>query len=100
MDCSRRYIIIIPVLRNKLPFHSLIHSVFEQHVATIKSDVWSFGVTFWEILEYGLLPYTELSNTQVVTSVRDGMKLPQPSNCPDELYTLMYCEFLDVLLNL
>jgi len=63
--------------------------VFNGEVFSSKSDVWSFGVTMWEIVEFGLEPYIGMSNTEVVEYVRGGKRLQKPSNCTDTWYKLM-----------
>lgn len=40
-------------------------SVFEDDFST-KSDVWVFGVLVWEVFNHGELPYTKLSDDEVL----------------------------------
>lgn|SRR6218665_480792 len=62
-----------------------------------KSDVWSFGVTLWEILMLAReQPLSLLSDGDVIENCGRcyrgdmlQMTLAQPSNCPKELYDLM-----------
>ncbi|XP_052828814.1 discoidin domain-containing receptor 2 isoform X2 [Octopus bimaculoides] len=64
---------------------------------TTKSDVWSFAVTLWEILTFAKeQPYEALTDEQVIENAghyyrNDGRQvyLPQPPNCPKEIYDLM-----------
>eukprot|EP00054_Salpingoeca_dolichothecata_P027791 m.205453 g.205453 ORF g.205453 m.205453 type:complete len:1103 (+) comp26047_c3_seq4:941-4249(+) len=57
---------------------------------THKSDVWSFGVTTWEVMMYGKKPYKGLTGKQVVEALEEGGRLPKPGEyCPEALYTLM-----------
>lgn len=59
-----------------------------------QGNVWSFGVTLWEIVEGGKQPYEDLSDEEVLQSViQDQLyKLPEPhnkGNVLDLLYELM-----------
>lgn len=62
-----------------------------------KSDVWSFGVTLWEILTLAKeQPFDEFTDELVIENAghyyrNDGLEtyLPQPPNCQREIYDLM-----------
>ncbi|XP_037530754.1 discoidin domain-containing receptor 2 [Nematolebias whitei] len=64
---------------------------------TTASDVWAFGVTLWEILNFCKeQPYSQLTDEQVIENTgeffRDQKRqiyLPQPVLCPDLLYQIM-----------
>ncbi|CAH8292436.1 unnamed protein product [Schistosoma rodhaini] len=64
-----------------------------QHIFSIKSDVWSFGILMYEIVTYGGTPYPGMTTRQTVTEVEKGYRLPCPHTsehpCPDDLYNLM-----------
>jgi len=53
------------------------------------SDVWSFGVAFWEVFAHGRQPYAGVPNVDVGRRIGAGETLPQPVDAPDEAYTLM-----------
>ena len=61
------------------------------------SDVWSFGIVVWEIYSYGKTPYATMNNTEAFEQVTKGYRLPQPADCPNEIYKLMReCWNIDV----
>ncbi|XP_049955937.1 tyrosine-protein kinase Shark isoform X2 [Schistocerca serialis cubense] len=53
------------------------------------SDVWSFGVTLWEMFSFGMQPYGELKGTEVIELIERGERLSQTPHCPDEVYKIM-----------
>ena len=56
---------------------------------THKSDVWSFGVTIWEILTFGRLPYEGKDGNQVVLLLESGQQLIKPTTCSADLYFVL-----------
>jgi serine/threonine protein kinase len=50
-----------------------------------KSDVWSYGVTCWEIMTYGRLPYNTVKLAMVKKHVSKGGRLPCPSGYPNSV---------------
>ncbi|XP_076462751.1 protein-tyrosine kinase 2-beta-like [Babylonia areolata] len=54
-----------------------------------KSDVWSFGVTLWEALTYGAVPWTKLTADKMVDSLDKGHRLAKPVCCTDRTYDVM-----------
>ena len=59
---------------------------------SIKSTVWSFGILMTEIVTKGALPYSGMTNPEVVTQVIRGYRMPKPPRCPEALYQVMlYC---------
>eukprot|EP00049_Salpingoeca_infusionum_P011287 m.194874 g.194874 ORF g.194874 m.194874 type:complete len:390 (+) comp14889_c0_seq28:2626-3795(+) len=63
--------------------------VFTTKVFNELSDVWSFGVTMWEIFSDAQLPYSQVEECDVLIEVLSGLRLSQPENCPTILYLLM-----------
>ncbi|XP_047520250.1 tyrosine-protein kinase Drl-like [Pieris napi] len=56
------------------------------------SDVWALGVLLWELTTLAHQPYAEVDPFEVAAYLRDGYRLQQPANCPDELFAVMaYC---------
>lgn len=53
------------------------------------TDVWSYAVTLAEVWQNGDLPYPTLSNQEVLTKVTTGLRISQPPECPDDVYSLM-----------
>ena len=61
----------------------------EKGFYNIKTDVWSFGVLFWEILSRGQEPYPIIENKFILEHIKAGNRLPKPNNCSDSLYKLL-----------
>ncbi|XP_065333958.1 tyrosine-protein kinase Shark [Cloeon dipterum] len=53
------------------------------------SDVWSFGVTLWEMYSYGKQPYGDKRGAEVIQLVEKGERLSKPPRCPDAVFRLM-----------
>ena len=63
---------------------------------TIKSDVWSFGITIWELLTFGEDPLRDTWKTWNYSSylemLDEGGRLPQPAMATNEVfYQLLKC---------
>jgi RYK receptor-like tyrosine kinase len=46
---------------------------------------WAFGVLLWELATLAQQPYAEIDPFEMADYLREGYRLAQPVNCPDEL---------------
>ena len=53
------------------------------------SDVWSYGITLWEMFSFGEQPYGEKNGQEVLQILEEGKRLSSPNCCPENTYTLM-----------
>uniref|UniRef100_A0A0K0FWS7 non-specific protein-tyrosine kinase n=1 Tax=Strongyloides venezuelensis TaxID=75913 RepID=A0A0K0FWS7_STRVS len=57
---------------------------------TSSSDVWSYGVTIWEMFSYGEIPWAGYTGAEILIAVDiKKERLPCPSACPTDLYQLL-----------
>uniref|UniRef100_A0A8C9S4J6 Tyrosine-protein kinase RYK n=1 Tax=Scleropages formosus TaxID=113540 RepID=A0A8C9S4J6_SCLFO len=69
-----------------MALESLLHNDFSS-----ASDVWAFGVTLWELMTLGQTPYVDIDPFEMAAYLKDGYRIAQPINCPDELFAVMAC---------
>ena len=78
--------------RSVLPIRWMAYECFFGKFS-VKTDVWAFGITLWEIFTLcRFLPYNDLTNQQMVEDAIKGANrlIPnQPENCPDDIYCIM-----------
>ncbi|KAK2143800.1 hypothetical protein LSH36_812g00136 [Paralvinella palmiformis] len=58
-----------------------------------QTDVWSFGITVWEIYSTGDSPFAKEKRSEVKRIMESGARPVQPDICSDELYkeVMMKC---------
>ncbi len=53
---------------------------------TAKSDVWSYGITLWEIYSGAEIPYKDIDNVgDYLKFLNWGGRLTKPKDCSEEL---------------
>ncbi|XP_034564833.1 receptor tyrosine-protein kinase erbB-3a isoform X2 [Notolabrus celidotus] len=63
---------------------------------THQSDVWSYGVTVWEMMSYGAEPYATMRPQEVPDLLEKGERLSQPQICTIDVYMVMVkCWMID-----
>ncbi|XP_017308185.2 ephrin type-A receptor 3 isoform X2 [Ictalurus punctatus] len=73
----------------KIPIRWTAPEAIAYRKFTSASDVWSYGITMWEVISYGERPYWEMSNQDVIKAIDEGYRLPAPMDCPVVLHQLM-----------
>ncbi|CAF4044445.1 unnamed protein product [Rotaria sp. Silwood2] len=74
----------------EIPIRWWAVEVFSNAPYTSKSDVWSYGVTVWEVFSKADTPYSHIVlNHFVIDAVKRGERLKQPDKCPPKMYTIM-----------
>ncbi|KAK2573797.1 Tyrosine-protein kinase RYK [Acropora cervicornis] len=58
---------------------------------SLASDGWSYGVLLWELMTLGQQPYGNIDAFEMLNFLKQGHRISQPVNCPDELFTVIAC---------
>ncbi|XP_048364833.1 tyrosine-protein kinase Tec isoform X2 [Sphaerodactylus townsendi] len=73
----------------KFPVKWCPPEVFNYSRFSSKSDVWSFGVTMWEVFTEGKMPFETNTNYEVVTMISRGRRLFRPKLASKNVYEVM-----------
>ncbi|KAK3750965.1 hypothetical protein QZH41_000721 [Actinostola sp. cb2023] len=73
----------------RLPVKWMALEALYDRVYTTQSDVWSFGITTWEIITFGGTPYPGVPLEKLCMLLKSGYRMERPVNCTRELYTIM-----------
>uniref|UniRef100_A0AAR2LA22 Receptor protein-tyrosine kinase n=1 Tax=Pygocentrus nattereri TaxID=42514 RepID=A0AAR2LA22_PYGNA len=74
-----------------MALESILHRRF-----THQSDVWSYGVTVWELMTFGMKPYDLIPARDIPELLEGGERLPQPIICTIDVYMIMVkCWMID-----
>ncbi|XP_065911887.1 tyrosine-protein kinase Mer-like isoform X2 [Dysidea avara] len=60
-----------------------------------KTDVWSYGVTCWEIFSLGKIPYATVENEHLLVALSTGKRLNKPALCPPQMFNLIKATWLE-----
>jgi proto-oncogene tyrosine-protein kinase Ret len=91
MAVERGYYRVASGKTEKVPVKWMAPESIEDHIYTHKTDVWSFGVTCWEVFTCGAVPYPGLNPLNVQRELKLGRRLERPKNtvCSDEIWSML-----------
>ncbi|XP_058869928.1 epidermal growth factor receptor-like isoform X3 [Acipenser ruthenus] len=80
----------------KVPIKWMALESILQRIYTHQSDVWSYGVTVWELMTFGSKPYDGIPANEIAGVLEKGERLPQPPICTIDVYMIMVkCWMID-----
>uniref|UniRef100_UPI00358E9C57 receptor tyrosine-protein kinase erbB-4-like isoform X2 n=1 Tax=Myxine glutinosa TaxID=7769 RepID=UPI00358E9C57 len=80
----------------KLPIKWLALESIHYRTFTHQSDIWSYGVTIWELMTFGGKPYETIPAREIPEILEKGERLPQPPICTIDVYMIMVkCWMID-----
>jgi serine/threonine protein kinase len=79
----------LTVASSKVSYPWAAMEILTQKQYSTHSDVWSFGVTMWEIFSQGKQPWRGLGLVQVTNHLVQGNRLGRPKMCSQEFYEIM-----------
>ncbi|KAJ8012241.1 hypothetical protein DPEC_G00066640, partial [Dallia pectoralis] len=80
----------------KVPIKWMALESILQRTYTHQSDVWSYGVTVWELMTFGTKPYDGIPAREIAGVLEKGERLPQPPICTIDVYMILVkCWMID-----
>ncbi|VDN95949.1 unnamed protein product [Rodentolepis nana] len=79
----------VVVRTGRVPIRWLAIETLQSGIYSHKTDVWSYGVTLWEIFTFGKQPYENIATTDIKDHVMKGARLSQPEICTLDTYMVM-----------
>uniref|UniRef100_A0A3P8PB22 Receptor protein-tyrosine kinase n=1 Tax=Astatotilapia calliptera TaxID=8154 RepID=A0A3P8PB22_ASTCA len=80
----------------KMPIKWMALECIHYRKFTHQSDVWSYGVTIWELMTFGGKPYDGIPTREIPDILEKGERLPQPPICTIDVYMVMVkCWMID-----
>ncbi|XP_043094566.1 tyrosine-protein kinase receptor Tie-2 [Puntigrus tetrazona] len=86
---SRGQEVYVKKTMGRLPVRWMAIESLNYSVYTSNSDVWSYGVLLWEVVNLGGTPYCGMTCAELYEKLPQGYRLEKPLNCDDEVYKLM-----------
>ncbi|KAK8755811.1 hypothetical protein V5799_001486, partial [Amblyomma americanum] len=75
--------------KTQLPIKWLAPESLAKSIYNHKTDVWAYGVLLWELMTKGAPPYPQVDNWDILRYLDQGLRMPKPEICPNELYEVM-----------
>lgn len=79
----------VVVKAGRVPIRWLSIETLQYGIYSHKTDVWSYGVTLWEIFTFGKRPYENVDTVDIKDHVMKGGRLTQPDICTLDVYMVM-----------
>ncbi|KAF7260764.1 hypothetical protein EG68_05041 [Paragonimus skrjabini miyazakii] len=79
----------VVVRAGRVPIRWLAIETLQDSIYSHKTDVWTYGVTLWEIFTYGRRPYEDVETKEIKDHVMKGGRLTQPEICTLDVYMVM-----------
>jgi len=73
----------------KLAIKWMAIEVLEKRIFSEQSDLWSAGITMWEYLSYGALPYKGKNNLETQKFIAAKGRMTRPKGCPESLWAVI-----------
>ena len=67
-----------------VPWKWMALEYLKNEILSLQSDVWSYGVLFWEILSFGTVPYGQIEYSDLLQKLENGYRL----SCPSEVHQI------------